>query len=721
MTSERRFSDYHLFKLLKQTPVASTYRAGRIQARAVDRVVLLYVFDRQPSARDRFWSQVRDRGGVQDLLTDPPFARGVELGIFEGTPFAAYDYLVGRSLDDVLARSRELRMPLSLDQTLAIVDQAATALVEAQKKRFDGSILLHGALTPALIHLSQRGEVKTLGFETAPGLRVLDSDSSYCSPELRGGEPTTSSDDVFSMAAILFETLTGLPPSPTGSYAAQVDQASLAGDTAPLPAPLQELLKQGLARRDRRAPDVLRWRHTLRKVIADGMGRASEFQLSFFLHALFRRELEEEGCEAQDERAGRWTVATGVEDDENVGEEVLDDTESEPATEEPAEISLSEDALSEEPPAESSSTPAPATPEDRQGSVHFLVGLAASLMIAAIATVAFLSSGARGSASEPRAAETSEQARALIVSRAAALEDDLKAEYGPRLAELRERLVVASRREARPSQPSIPVASTTEAVPVASSSGGPATISAGTPPETQPSAIEPPTEVDASTEDLENPPLPQADATEPGFDTGVETHGDSLEIADSEPARDEEAGELPVATADPPGVELSTVSAESGGAPPEPGGRSPMSPMSPTSATLEMSGMPEMPETPEPVEANRREPLAEPTVGSTSSLANPAEDEDRVVAAATPPRLVDQPPPRYPRVAQRLGRAATVRLRVLVDETGRPVETELLSPPAGLGFEKAAVRTAMASRWTPATRDGAPVSDWAVLSIEFKP
>lgn len=661
MISQRRFSDYHLFRLLKESRLGKTYRAGRAQARAIDRVVLLHLFDRDPTSSGELWERIHRRGPIQEILDDPLFGRGVELGISSGIPFAAYDYQVGRPLDDILTRARERRMPLSIDQALAIVDQVATALVEAQKLHFEGSPILHGALTPELIQVSHRGAVKTFGFDTAPGLRILDPDSMYRSPEIRSGAVAAAADDVFALAAILFEALTGSPPVRNIPFEAQVDQALPFGEVSPLAPDLQDLLKHGLAKKDTRTPDVVRWRHELRTVIAGDAGCASAFQLSFFLHALFRQELESEGHEMQEEKAARWSVAVESEADETAAptEALVVPTEQDRLDNEPESREEEEEAEREEEEAPAPGMAPAGEPRDR-APAYFLVGLAASLAVATVATTAFFwigrtrSDGSASAVTAPAAKADAQIARELVASRAALLEEGLRAEYEPRLARLREQLVTARRRTA--SRPPIP--------------------------KPQPVLVE---------SDLENDP---SSAGEPSSGPAPSDTGSELAAS-----LDRGVEELA-----PPADQDNTAGSEAGA-----GVAALLTPV----AELLGSGV-----EPEPSPMLLLDTVADERA-STDPPANDPQARD--TPAFTPPRVLQEPRPRYPRVAQRLGRSATVRLRVLVDERGKPIDTELLSDPIGLGFEQEAKRAVMASRWAAATRDGTEVTDWVVLKVEFSP
>ena len=82
------------------------------------------------------------------------------------------------------------------------------------------------------------------------------------------------------------------------------------------------------------------------------------------------------------------------------------------------------------------------------------------------------------------------------------------------------------------------------------------------------------------------------------------------------------------------------------------------------------------------------------------------------------PRFVSRTLPRYPRLAREIGKEGTVLLCLTIDERGRLVDVELLEP-AGSGFDEEAVQAIKKSTFSPATRNGKPVTCRAHLPIRF--
>jgi len=86
-----------------------------------------------------------------------------------------------------------------------------------------------------------------------------------------------------------------------------------------------------------------------------------------------------------------------------------------------------------------------------------------------------------------------------------------------------------------------------------------------------------------------------------------------------------------------------------------------------------------------------------------------------------PPKRLSEIRPRYPPIAKRTNRKATVVVSVLVDENGRVADSRLQGQKAGFGFDEAAVEAARRVTFSPATKNGVRVKMWYDLSINFTP
>ena len=78
------------------------------------------------------------------------------------------------------------------------------------------------------------------------------------------------------------------------------------------------------------------------------------------------------------------------------------------------------------------------------------------------------------------------------------------------------------------------------------------------------------------------------------------------------------------------------------------------------------------------------------------------------------------PDPSFPTIAKRLNKSAVVEVRVLVDEKGDVLQTEITGKKGGFGFDQAALEAAHRAVYKPAIKDGVRVKMWTLLKVRFE-
>ena len=311
MNIPEEFGKYLLLKKLTEDPLGETFRAGRAGKDGIEQVVLLRVFNGKGMDGERLWQKVADRTPIQQALRSPNIGSGVDLGKVRSFPYAAYDYISGKNLATLFAQAQRQMSPIPTDHALLITERISLALAAAYETRVQDERVLHGFVAPHLVMISNEGETRLLGFEVAPGLRALTASGwtdpvlrPYLAPEALEGGPVAKVDDVWSLGAILYEVLTGerLPVAGPEGHGALIDAALLPNEGTPLPPAIVGLLKKSLAPREQRIADPVTWHKALSKLMIDGQYSPTTFNLAFFMHSLFRDEIERESNEVEAEK-----------------------------------------------------------------------------------------------------------------------------------------------------------------------------------------------------------------------------------------------------------------------------------------------------------------------------------------------------------------------------------------------------------------------------------
>lgn len=312
MNTRDQFGNYLLLKKLGEDALGETFRAGRIGRGTLERVVLLRVLNGQGFDGERIARSLQARAGLAQALKSPYIAQAIDVGQVRGVPYTAYDYASGRSLAQLLEQAGRRSNQMPLDHALLIAERVALALAVAFETKMGDDRVQHGFVTPQMVQVSNEGELKLVGFEASAGLResaahplIKQAIGRYLAPESLAGQAASRADDVYSLGALLYEMLTGqlVPMMPPGGHGAILDQVVVAAEGSHLPPDLAGLLKRTLCPRDQRIADVVTWHKSLAKLMSDGGYAATTFNLAFFLHSLFRDEIERESRELESEKS----------------------------------------------------------------------------------------------------------------------------------------------------------------------------------------------------------------------------------------------------------------------------------------------------------------------------------------------------------------------------------------------------------------------------------
>ncbi len=232
-------------------------------------------------------------------LEHPNIARLYDAGTdAQGRPFLALEYVEGKPID-VYCRERAL----SIRQRLQLLLEVASAVTFAHSR-----LVVHRDLKPSNILVTAEGQVRLLDFGIAKlivGDRTQETQLTrlagqaltldYASPEQIRGEPIGTASDVYSLAVVAFELLTGERPYrlKRGS-AAETEEAIVAADV-PL---ASQVVRDPVAQRALRGDLDAILNHALRKDAAQRYASVEAFAQDI------ERHLRDEPVLAQPDSAG---------------------------------------------------------------------------------------------------------------------------------------------------------------------------------------------------------------------------------------------------------------------------------------------------------------------------------------------------------------------------------------------------------------------------------
>ena len=147
-------------------------------------------------------------------LSHPNVTALFDVGEHDRRVYLAFEFQKGQSL-----RAESAGRPMNVRRAVEIAIQIADAVADAHAHGF-----VHGGLSPDSVVVSAKGRAKIPAFELASQSGFDERQTTagfidYGAPEEARGEPPDDRSDVYSVGAILYETLTTRRPMHRGASA----------------------------------------------------------------------------------------------------------------------------------------------------------------------------------------------------------------------------------------------------------------------------------------------------------------------------------------------------------------------------------------------------------------------------------------------------------------------------------------------------------------------
>jgi hypothetical protein len=212
---------YELVDLLRPGRVGTVYKAldrHRAHLPQPARYVAIKVLKFNETDRGDSVLDLEREAYHAQSLSHPNIVRVFDFDRHGGAYFLVMELLEGELLSAMLQRYNGA--PLPREQALGIIGSLGAALQYAHRRG-----VAHGDVKPANIMMTNIGELKLLDFgfarrqpfdpwvgEATPDERTIASTPAYASAERVNGEEPQASDDLYSLACIAYELLSGQHP-----------------------------------------------------------------------------------------------------------------------------------------------------------------------------------------------------------------------------------------------------------------------------------------------------------------------------------------------------------------------------------------------------------------------------------------------------------------------------------------------------------------------------
>ncbi len=318
MAKPAKFGKFVLLEEVERSALGTEYRAAKLGTAGLEKIVSLLRLSSSLAQTPDVARQLMEQVKASAPLQNPNLTRVLGIGKVETHYYIYYEHIEGKSLRATLRRCRRDGFPFSIDHALLIASKVCSALEHAHgRKAPDGRPFFHGHITPSCVFISYEGEVRTRGFGFWQG-RLRDSgllgeeERRYLAPEQASGSTADVRSDVFAVGELLYEALTGAPLFEKGGedVGERLSHARIRnpqGEDEAIPAPIEEILRRSLAiDPSGRYAEIGQLRKALDVLLFSGDFTPTTFNLAFFMHSLFREDIEREAKLVKQEREASY-------------------------------------------------------------------------------------------------------------------------------------------------------------------------------------------------------------------------------------------------------------------------------------------------------------------------------------------------------------------------------------------------------------------------------
>ena len=214
------FGRYTLLERLAAGGMAEVFRAKISSSHGFEKILVIKRILPHLAADPSFVAMFIDEAKLTAQLTHPKIVQILDFGAVNGQYFIALEFVDGFDALGLLRTAAQKRVRLPPPLAVFIVQEILEAFDYAHNARdMEGKPMqiVHRDISPSNIFMSKRGDVKLGDFGIAHTVRrdsktqagTLKGKYGYMSPEQVVGRPVDARSDLFAVAVVLAELLTG--------------------------------------------------------------------------------------------------------------------------------------------------------------------------------------------------------------------------------------------------------------------------------------------------------------------------------------------------------------------------------------------------------------------------------------------------------------------------------------------------------------------------------
>ncbi|PJB83943.1 MAG: hypothetical protein CO090_00390 [Acidobacteria bacterium CG_4_9_14_3_um_filter_49_7] len=214
------YGSYVLLEKVATGGMAELFKAKRRGVQGFQKIVAIKRILSHLVDNEEFVTMFIDEAKLAAQLNHPNIAQIYDLGKIENSFYIAMEYVEGYDLRNILKECKKKKIHIPEPLVLFIASKVLSALDYAHRKKgldMKDLKIVHRDISPQNILISKGGDVKLVDFGIAKAATkasqtqagALKGKLLYMSPEQAYGNPIDNRSDLFSLASVIYESITG--------------------------------------------------------------------------------------------------------------------------------------------------------------------------------------------------------------------------------------------------------------------------------------------------------------------------------------------------------------------------------------------------------------------------------------------------------------------------------------------------------------------------------